>query len=174
MREHLIELLVSLSGLISPAGATFFGAMVPLVEARYVIPLALEVWKLPLWQAFPIAVAGNLVPIPFVLWLLDPATKVLCRFKLGDRFVQWLFARTRARTSEKIEKYELLGLTIFVAIPLPVTGAWTGSVAAVIFGLKKVPSFIAIAVGTCIAASFASGVTVLIGGLVRWIISLFS
>jgi uncharacterized membrane protein len=72
------------------------------------------------------------------------------RWRIGDRFVEWLFARTR-RKGAKIEKYETLGLIMFVAIPLPVTGAWTGSMAGHIFGLEKTRSLLACFAGVCIA-----------------------
>ena len=70
-----------------------------------------------------------------------------------DRFFEKLFEKARKRAGGKIEKYEALGLTLFVAIPLPVTGAWTGCVAAFIFGIPKRLAIPAIALGVTIAGA---------------------
>ena len=69
---------------------------------------------------------------------------------LFDRFFDWLFARTR-RKGRLIEQYQAVGLALFVAVPLPITGAWTGAIAAFVFGLKIIPSFIAIVSGVVMA-----------------------
>jgi len=132
--------------------------MLPIFELRGALPYALTLGKLPLAQAFPIAVLGNMLPIPFIMYLLEPGTRLISRVAPGKRFVDWLFARTRAR-SEKVRKYELLGLILFVAIPLPVTGAWTGALAAHLCGLKKGRSLLAITCGVCIAGIVVSLVT---------------
>ncbi|MCP4645994.1 MAG: small multi-drug export protein [bacterium] len=138
-------------GHMSLPTATVLLATLPILELRGALPVAL-LWQppLPLWQAYPLAVFGNMIPIPFIIWLLEPATNILRRWKLGDRFVEWLFARTR-RKGANIEKYEMWGLVLFVAIPLPVTGAWTGSMAGHLFGLKWYKTLLACFMGVCIA-----------------------
>ena len=156
MREAIVEFL---SRFLSPHVVTFLVAMLPIFELRGALPYALTLGKLPLAQAFPIAVLGNMLPIPFIMYLLEPGTRLISRVAPGKRFVDWLFARTRAR-SEKVRKYELLGLILFVAIPLPVTGAWTGALAAHLCGLKKGRSLLAITCGVCIAGIVVSLVTV--------------
>ena len=156
MRETVVEFL---SNLFSPHMVTFVVAMLPISELRGALPYALTAGKLPFAQAFPIAVLGNMVPIPFVMYLLEPGTRLLSRTAPGKRFVDWLFARTRAR-SERVRKYELLGLVLFVAIPLPITGAWTGTVAAHLCGLRKGRSLAAIACGVCIAGVVVSIATI--------------
>ena len=97
--------------------------------------------------------AGNLLPVPFLLWFLEPVSRFLRRWKVFDRMFDYLFEKARKRAGTKIEKYEALGLTLFVAIPLPVTGAWTGSVAAFLFGIPKKLAFPAIALGVAIAGA---------------------
>jgi uncharacterized membrane protein len=72
-------------------------------------------------------------------------------FSIFDSFFSWLFSRTRRRTKDKVEKYGALGLVPFVALPLPVTGAWTGVAAAYVFGIKFRYAFPAIALGVVIA-----------------------
>ncbi len=109
------------------------------------------------------AVAGNMLPIPFILLLLGPVSKFLMRFALGRKFFDWLFARTR-RKSASIEKYEALGLTLFVAIPLPVTGGWTGAMAAFLMGIPFWKSMLYILMGVMIA-----GVIMTILALLGWI-----
>jgi uncharacterized membrane protein len=155
MREAIVEFL---SRFLSPHVVTFVVAMLPIFELRGALPYALTLGKLPLAQAFPIAVLGNMLPIPFIMYLLEPGTRLISRVAPGKRFVDWLFARTRAR-SEKVRKYETLGLILFVAIPLPVTGAWTGALAAHLCGLKKGRSLLAITCGVCIAGIVVSLVT---------------
>jgi uncharacterized membrane protein len=129
----------------------------PLTELRGSIPLAYTVmsssWAWPWWKIYLLAVAGNLLPVPFILWLLGPVSRLLRKWKPMDRFFEKLFERTRRRLGSKIEKYEALGLTVFVAIPLPVTGAWTGCVAAFIFGIPKRLAIPAIAAGVMIAGA---------------------
>jgi len=99
-----------------------------------------------------------MLPVPFILYLLDPVSTLMSRWSYSDRFMTWLFDRTRAR-SETVRKYETLGLILFVAIPLPVTGAWTGSIAAFLFGLRKIPALVAVFCGVLIAGVVVSVAT---------------
>ena len=113
-------------------------------------------------KIYGLAVVGNMIPIPFILLLLGPVSGWMMRFAWGRKFFEWLFARTR-RKSANIEKYEELGLTIFVAIPLPVTGAWTGAMAAFLMGLPFWKSMLFILLGVMIA-----GVIMTILSLMGW------
>jgi uncharacterized membrane protein len=110
-----------------------------------------------------IAVVGNMLPVPFILLLLGPFSNLLMQFKAGKSMIDWLFERTR-RKSANIEKYEELGLTVFVAIPLPVTGAWTGAMAAFLMGLPFWKSMFFILLGVMIA-----GVIMTILSLMGWV-----
>jgi uncharacterized membrane protein len=127
----------------------------PLTELRGSIPIAWTVmsgtWAWPWWKIYLLALAGNLIPVPFILWLLEPVSNFLRRWSIFDRFFDWLFERTRRRAAESVKRYKALGLTLFVAIPLPVTGAWTGSLAAFLFGIPKRLAIPAIALGVAIA-----------------------
>lgn len=122
----------------------------PITELRASIPVAYTVmagdWAWPWWKTYLLAVAGNMLPVPFLLLLLGPVSRWLSRWKIFRRFFDWLFERTRKRVGKHVEKYEALGLAVFVAIPLPVTGAWTGSAAAFVFGIPfklALPSILA-------------------------------
>jgi uncharacterized membrane protein len=146
MKEKLIALLAG-----SPHElTTIVLAMMPISELRGAIPYAITVGKIPWPEAYVIAVIANFIPVIFIIHLIGPLSEYLRRFGVMDRFFDWLFARTR-RKGKLIERFEVLGLILFVAIPLPVTGAWTGSVAAFLFGVKKRVAMPAIFVGIMLA-----------------------
>lgn len=110
-------------------------SMLPVFELRGGIPAGVTL-KMPLWEACLFAVIGNMLPIPFILWFLDPLSRWLSRrSRTMDRFFTWLFARTRRKHSKSFERWQEFALMIFVAIPLPMTGAWSGAVAAFVFGI---------------------------------------
>ncbi len=135
----------------------------PIVELRGAVPVGIVAFEMPWWKVYLIAVVGNMLPIPFILLLLGPVSTFLMRFKVGKSFFDWLFARTRKK-SASIEKYEALGLTIFVAIPLPVTGGWTGAMAAFLMGIPFWKSMLYILLGVMIA-----GVIMTTLSLLGWI-----
>ncbi len=136
-------------------------AMLPIAELRGAIPWAMTLGDLPWQEAVLFAVIGNMIPIPFILLLLGPVSSFLRKWKLFDRFFNWLFARTRKR-GKSIERFKALGLILFVGIPLPVTGAWTGSVAAFLFGIRFIPSMIFIFIGVCMSATIVTFMTIAI------------
>lgn len=111
-------------------------------------------------RIFALAVIGNMIPVPFILFLLGPISRLCMKVKIGEKFFTWLFARTR-RKSADIEKYETLGLTIFVAIPLPATGAWTGAMAAWLLGMSIPHSLAAIFMGVLIAGVIMTALSLL-------------
>ncbi len=144
----------------------FFGSMIPWIESRYIIPYALWEFNWELWQVFPLAILGNMLPIPFVLLFFKFVEKFLRRFQFWTKVMDWLFKRTRERADGKIIKYEYLGLIMFVAVPLPFTGAWTGSLIAYLFDLKFSKSLFTILLGVIISAT----ITVILysTGLILW------
>lgn len=146
MAERIAELFAGLP----PELITALLGAIPLTELRGSIPWAIFVLDLSWQKALLFSIIGNLLPMPFIILLLDPAEKFLSRWSLFDRFFKWLFTRTRKR-SGVVERYKAIGLMLFVAIPLPVTGAWTGSVAAHIFGIRFWRALVALAAGVCIA-----------------------
>lgn len=151
---------------ISKEFLTFFTAMLPILELRGAIPLAIGKLGVSPEKAYALSVIGNMMPVIPLLLLLKIVSNWLKRYKLGEKFFTWLFARTR-RHSVLVEKYEALGLVLFVAVPLPITGAWTGCVAAFLFGIRFKYAFPAIFLGVLIA-----GVIVTLASL--GIISIFS
>jgi uncharacterized membrane protein len=129
---------------------TFFIAMLPISELRGAIPYGLWVGKMGWKETYVIAVLGNFLPVIPLLLFMDRASEWLRRYPLGDRFFTWFFSRTR-RKGKLIEKFEAIGLAMFVAIPLPVTGAWTGCAAAIIFGVPRKRAAPTILLGIMIA-----------------------
>ncbi len=109
------------------------------------------------------AVLGNMLPVPFILLLLGPISNFCMKVPAGKKFFDWLFARTRRKTAE-IEKYEFWGLAIFVAIPLPATGAWTGAMAGWLLGLNFFRSLLSIFFGV-----LGAGVIMTALALLGWI-----
>lgn len=146
MVDKLVDHLTSLPHEL----VTFILSMLPISELRGAIPYAIGVGHLPWHQAYLISVIGNFVPVIPILWFIGPVSDYLRRSRHFDRFFEWLFARTR-RKGKLIQRFEILGLVLFVAIPLPVTGAWTGSLAAFLFGVRKSVALPAIFLGILIA-----------------------
>ncbi len=127
-------------------------AMLPVSELRGAIPWAVHPMGggMGLGTAYVLAVIGNFIPVIPLLLGLGPVSNVLRRWTVFDKFFTWLFARTRRR-GKWVEKYEAFGLIPFVAIPLPVTGAWTGAAAAFVFGVRFWYALPAILAGILIA-----------------------
>ncbi|WP_394328927.1 COG2426 family protein [Methanolobus profundi] len=131
----------------------------PVFELRGAIPIALGVYGMHPVSAFIFAVMGNMLPVIPLLLFLDPVSTYLRRYAIFEKFFSWLFGRTQRNHSERFEKYGTLALTLFVAVPLPVTGAWTGCAAAFVFGIKFRHSLPAIFSGVLIAGLIVSVVT---------------
>lgn len=152
MKEALINgLIAGLSGKVGKEFIIFLISMVPILELRGGLlaagPALLDV---PMWQAIPICFIGNLVPIPFILLLI---TKIFDWMK-GTKKLKPLVEKLEHKAmsqSANIEKYEFWGLVAFVGIPLPGTGAWTGSLIAALLGIRFRKAFPAIVLGLVMA-----------------------
>lgn len=148
LRERLVGYLSSHNipkGFIVAAVSTL-----PIVELRGAIPVGIATLNLSWWSAYGWAVLGNLIPVVPLLLFLGAVSRSLSRVKGFSRIFRSLFERTKRR-SKLVERYESLGLMLFVAIPLPVTGAWTGSVAALVFGISFRRALLFISLGVLIA-----------------------
>jgi uncharacterized membrane protein len=133
---------------------------------RGAIPLAIAVYGYEPWQAFLLSVLGNLLPVVPLLLFLGPVSDWLRRYDFWERFFTWLFTRTRRKYMREHECFGLTALAIFVAIPLPMTGAWTGCAIAFMVGFRFWPAFAAIATGVLLAGIV---VTATVVG-VQWLI----
>lgn len=136
-------------------------AMLPVAELRLAIPIAIYGFELDPFTAFYLSVVGNMIPVIPLLLFLEPVSNFLRRWRIWDIFFTWLFERTHRRHNASFEKYGSIGLAIFVGIPLPVTGAWTGCAAAFVFGFKFKNAFLAILSGVIIAGAVVTTLTVM-------------
>jgi uncharacterized membrane protein len=162
-----------------PGVVVFVVSMLPIFELRGGIPIGINFYGMQWYYVVPIAITGNMVPVFPILLLLGPLSRLLSRIPLFRRFFDWLFKRTRSR-SAVVERYKAIGLMFFVAIPLPVTGAWTGSVAAFIFNIKFRNAIISILLGVFIASVIVTTLSLLgiwgaiIAGVALMAIGIFS
>ncbi len=136
-------------------------ATLPIIELRGSIPWAIFAGGMSWQGAFIWSVIGNFIPVIPILLLLEPIANYLRRWRFLDRFFNWLFARTR-RKGKMVERYEVLGLILLVAIPLPGTGAWTGALAAFVFGVHFRLSLPSITAGILIAGILVT--SLMVGG----------
>ena len=130
---------------------TLLAAALPVSELRGAIPLAIGVYGYDPWQAYLLAVLGNLLPVVPLLLFLGPVSDWLRRFIFWDKFFTWLFSRTWRKYIREHESFGLTALALFVAVPLPVTGAWTGCAIAFLVGFRFWPAFAAISIGVLLA-----------------------
>lgn len=134
--------------------------MAPIGELRAAIPIGLTVFKLGVIETYIISVIGNMIPILIIIFLLEPISNLLSKhFKFFKWFFNWLFEHTRKRHSHKFEVLEEITLVTFVAIPLPMTGAWSGALASFVFGIPPKKSLPLIFLGVLIAGVIVTLIT---------------
>ncbi len=149
---------------------TFLISMVPVVELRGAIPIA---WAhgLPFWWAIPVAIIGNLVPVPFIIIFIK---KIFAWLRTKSRWLENLVSKLENRAIGKIDtvkKYAFWGLFLFVAIPLPGTGAWTGSLIAAMMDMKVKEAFPSILLGVVTAGIIIAFVSYGAGSLIWTLIA---
>ncbi len=139
----------------------FLYAMTPIGELRLSIPIGITHYNINLWLVYIVSVLGNIIPPILIIYLAPKITKKLQgKSKKFDQILDWVFTRTRHRTKKYINKYGAIGLMLFVAIPLPNTGAWTGSIAAWLFGVNKKTALIYTTLGVMIAGIIVTILTI--------------
>lgn len=141
-------------------------AAIPVFEVRASVPLGIAVYHLSPFTTVVLSIIGSVLPVFPLLWFLNNLTEHLRKIPSFDKFFAWLFARTRSK-SKLIEDLELVGLTLFIAVPLPGTGVWTGTIAAYLLGLRWIPTFFAGLVGTAIASVVVAAATL---GVINFIL----
>ena len=135
----------------------FFCSMVPLIELRGAIPIGAGL-GMPWYSAFIVSVAGNMLPIPFILLFIK---RILSWMKTTAYFAKiaiWLEEKAE-KNKHKVAKYATFGLMLFVGIPLPGTGAWTGALIAALMGMRIKHSLPSILAGVVIAAFIMTGIS---------------
>ncbi len=148
MRESILQFIESFG--LSPEVVVLLLAMLPIFELRGSVPVGILLFQLSPAQTAAFSIAGNMIPILPILLLFDPVHRWLSRYPAFERLFEWIFRRTR-RKGKLIERLKVVGLVLFVSIPLPVTGAWTGSVAAFLFRIPFWQALPAILCGVMIA-----------------------
>ena len=130
-----------------------FCSMLPIIELRGGIPMG-AAFGLPWWQSFLLAVAGNMIPVPFILLFINAVIGWMGRSKIRffNKISDWLTKKAE-KNREKIEKYAFWGVCLFVAIPLPVTGAWCGSLVCAVIKEKFWKALLSTFIGVLIAAT---------------------
>ena len=158
----------ALDGLSGEWVATII-SMVPLLELRGGL-LAASLMDVDILVAVPLCIIGNIIPIPFILWFITPIFTAMKKTKLFRPLVEKLEAKAMGK-SEKIQKGYFWGLALFVGIPLPGTGAWTGALIATLLGIKFKKAFPAILLGILIATIIMALISY---GLLGSLIGVFS
>lgn len=130
-------------------------AMIPMVEARYSILFFLNS-GMPYWQLYGLSVLGNMIPVPFIIYLFRPLLAFLRRTKLFSKMAEKLEERTHKKAAQ-LQKYSALGLFFFVALPVPGTGAITGSMIAALLDMREKYALPAILIGTLVATFLTTG-----------------
>ena len=152
MLNALIESIEQFFIAINPSFGVFMVSMIPIIELRGAIPLGILTLKLNwLWVYF-ISIIGNMLPIPFVILLIRPLIDWLIHSNLFHKVGKWLDNRTKKKTKD-VTKFKKLGLMIFVAIPLPGTGAWSGAMIAGMLNMRLKDSLPSIFAGVLIAGT---------------------
>lgn len=151
------KLAKSFIGLFSGITGTIFGkylivfiiSLFPILELRGGL-IAASLLDLPMWQSFIICFIGNIIPIPFILWFINPLFRKMKNLKGLGKIVSWCENKANSKKA-KIENLKYLGLFLFVGIPVPGTGAWMGCLIAALLNMDKKKSFAAATLGVVLA-----------------------
>lgn len=130
---------------------------IPIIEQRGAIPVGILVYHLNPYLVTLVSYIGSLIPMFFVIFFFTPIFKWLGTKKILKWFYDFV-DRKVTRGKDKVEKYEIMGLALFVAIPLPVTGVWTGSAIAAFMQMNKKKALLSVSLGAAISAVIIAGI----------------
>ncbi len=172
MTEELARILTDALGGFPPLAVVFIISMIPILELRGGL-IAASLMGIDMWLAALFCILGNLLPVPFILLFIEKILNWMkgCKIKLFNKIANWLEARATGEKAAQIRKYEFWGLALFVGIPLPGTGAWTGCLIAALLHIDKKKATLATFVGIAMATVIMCIISY--GGL-QAIINLFS
>lgn len=165
--QHICELLqqfLSAHG-IPDWLVVFIISLMPILECRLGMFTAIVLLGMNPFVGFAISFLGNILPIPFILLLINWIFEILKKVPVINKLVFWLEDKT-LKKKDKIDKYGIWGLLLFVAIPLPGTGGWTGALLASLLHLDKKKSFGVICIGVFIAGLIISILSLVVGAAV--------
>ena len=136
-----------------------FCSMIPIIELRGAIPLGAAL-GLPWWQSYALSVIGNMLPVPFILLLIKGMIGWMSHSRVAffNKLANFLLRKVEKKR-DQIEKYSFWGVALFVGIPLPVTGAWTGSLVAAMIDMKFWKALLSCFLGVLIAGVVVSLIT---------------
>lgn len=146
-----------LENVLGPEFYTFFVSTIPVIELRGAIPMG-QALGLSFWQCFFISVIGNILPVPIILLFVRYVLDWMTGIKNLDRIANWVLEKAD-KHSGKVTKYATWGLFLFVAIPLPGTGAWTGSLIAALLDMRLKKALPSIFAGVIVAGLIVSGIS---------------
>lgn len=154
MTEKFAKIMVGLFGglggaLVGKYITIFAISLMPILELRGGL-IAAKLLELPMIQSFIVCFIGNIIPIPIILWLIDPIFRFLRRWAFFDKFITWCEKKAHSK-KDQIENLKYVGLFLFVGIPLPGTGAWTGCLIAALLGMDKKKCVLAAIAGVVLA-----------------------
>ncbi len=152
--DRLVETIVGALRGVDPLLIVFIISLLPILELRGGL-IAASFMGVDMWQALPVSIIGTLIPVPFILFFI---TKIFDWMKTTKPFrpiAEKLENRAMSK-KDQIERWEFWGLVLFVGIPLPGTGAWTGSLIAALLGIRFRKAFPAVIIGALIAAAIIS------------------
>ena len=162
MNSLLSWMTATFGGVLTREALAFVISMVPILELRGGLIFS-SAAGIDMWKAIPICVIGNLIPVPFILLLITRIFSWLKKTKVFRPMVEKLENKAMSK-KDQIEKYEFWGLVLFVGIPLPGTGAWTGAVIAALLDMKFRKAFPAVIIGVCLATVIMTTISYVIPG----------
>ena len=146
-----------LENILGPEFYTFFISMVPVIELRGAIPVG-QALGLSFWECFFISVVGNMLPVPIILLFVRFVLNWMKGVKHLDKIANWVFNKAE-KHSGKVTKYATWGLFLFVAVPLPGTGAWTGSLIAALLDMRLKKALPSVLAGVIVAGLLVSSIS---------------
>lgn len=158
MIESIIDTIMTfLRDKVPDELTVFLISLMPILEIRGGM-IAARLLEMDFLKAFAICYVGNMLPIPFIILFIRKIFDFLRRFKFFERIIVKLEKKTE-KNKDKVMRYEAWGLLLFVAIPLPGTGGWTGALMAALLDIRIKRSLPIIAIGVLIAGFIMSGLT---------------
>lgn len=158
MIESIIDTIMTfLRDKVPDELTVFLISLMPILEIRGGM-IAARLLEMDFLKAFAICYVGNMLPIPFIILFIRKIFEFLRRFKFFERIIVKLEKKTE-KNKDKVMRYEAWGLLLFVAIPLPGTGGWTGALMAALLDIRIKRSLPIIAIGVLIAGFIMSGLT---------------
>lgn len=154
MKEHLSNWIIEGLSFMPQEFIVFFVSMMPILELRGGVPIGL-MFDFPLWKTFMLTLIGNIIPVFFILLFFERVSGFLLNFNLYKK----IYKRLKLKVEKKgrfVEKIGYLALIVFVAIPVPTSGAYTACLLAIFFSMNKKWAFIMISIGIFIANCIVS------------------